>query len=121
MGNRAVIVSHDTTKENANEKIGIYVHWHGSPEDIEHVLNIAKDKIRNIDDDPQYFWARFCQIFANEIDGDSGQGDCSIGIGIVSHLDTHNYNNGVYYIDSNFEIVKNTDGSEFDEEENNDE
>lgn len=117
MGNRAVVVSHDTTKENANEKIGIYLHWHGSPEDIEHVLNIAKGKIRGVDDDPQYFWARFCQIFANEIDGDSGQGNASIGIGIVSQLDTYNFDNGVYYINNDFTIAKQTDGKEFEEED----
>ena len=118
MGNRAVVVSHDTTKENADKKIGIYLHWHGSPEDIEHVLNIAKDKIRSVDDDPQYFWARFCQIFANEIDGNSGQGSLSIGIGIVSQLDTHNFDNGVYYINNDFIITKQTDGKEFEEEDN---
>ena len=114
MGNRAVIVSHDTNKENANKKIGIYLHWYGSPDSIKHFLDIANGKIRNVDDDPSYFWTRFCQIIANEIDGDDGQGALSIGIGIVSQLDTHNYDNGVYYINGNFEITKQTDGSEFD-------
>ena len=113
MGNRAVIVSHDTNKENADKKIGIYLHWYGSPESIKHFLDIAKNKIRDVDSDPQYFWARFCQIIANEIDGGNGQGALSIGIGIVSKLDTHNYDNGVYYINGNFEITKQTDGSEF--------
>ena len=38
MGNRAVIVSHDTNKENAKEKIGIYIHWYGSKNHIETFL-----------------------------------------------------------------------------------
>lgn len=29
MGNRAVIVSYNTNKENADKKIGIYLHWYG--------------------------------------------------------------------------------------------
>lgn len=109
MGNRAVIVSHDTTAENKDAKIGIYVHWDGSPDDIENALADAKGQsVRGIDDDPQYFWARFCQVFANRIGGQ----ETGIGIGIVSHLDCHNDDNGVYYIDNNFEIVNHTDGSE---------
>lgn len=109
MGNRAVIVSHDTSKDNVGDKIGIYLHWHGSPEDIKMFLNEAKKKkLRTVDDDPDYFWARFVQLIADTMIGTTG-----VGIGIVSHLDTHNYDNGVYYI-KGFDIVKHTDGSEFD-------
>lgn len=109
MGNRAVIVSADTTKENANQKIGIYVHWAGDIENIENALDKAKELgIRNVEDDNQYFWARFCQIFANMLPSyDSG-----IGIDIVSNLDCHNYDNGVYYINKDFEIEKQTTGTE---------
>lgn len=109
MGNRAVIVSADTTKENANQKIGIYVHWAGDIENIENALDKAKELgIRNVEEDNQYFWARFCQIFANMLPSyDSG-----IGIDIVSNLDCHNYDNGVYYINKDFEIEKQTTGKE---------
>lgn len=113
MGNRAVIVSYDTNKENAKEKIGIYLHWHGSKSSIEKFLMLAKDRIRTVDEDPQYFWSRFCQIICNYIDAVEGSYYLSVGIGIVSDLDTDNGDNGVYYIDSNFEITKQTDGSEF--------
>jgi hypothetical protein len=112
MGNRAVIVSHDTNKKNIGKKIGIYLHWFGSEHTVKHFLELAKEKeIRNVDFDPQYFWARFTQIIANEI---SKEGDdvCSIGIGIVKTLDCKNWDNGVYYIDANFDIIKHTDGSE---------
>lgn len=112
MGNRAVIVSSDTTKENINEKIGIYVHWYGDKSYVEKALKEAKEiGIRTVSDDPSYFWARFCQIFANIISND-GVEESGIGIDIVSHLDYTNYENGVYYIDDNFEIVKQTDGEE---------
>lgn len=118
MGNRAVIVSHDTTKENANQKIGIYVHWHGSEQDIKDVLDSAYSKgVRGVDDDTSYFWARLCQIFSNYIteayaDYGKREYETGIGIGIVSQLDVDNGDNGVYYINNNFEIVNHTDGTE---------
>lgn len=121
MGNRAVLVSKDTTKENANDKIGIYVHWHGDKEIIKEVLQEAKKlRIRDVESDTSYFWARLCQIFANRITEEALQSqwgkdiayETGIGINIVSHLDCHNYDNGVYYINNDFEIEKQTDGSE---------
>lgn len=117
MGNRAVIVSHDTTKENQDKKIGIYLHWCGSRSSVQKFLDIAKWRgIRNVDRDPQYFWARLCQVIGEEFSAD-GDYELSLGIGIVSHLDRHNYDNGVYYVDSNFQIVKQTDGSELETSE----
>ena len=126
MGNRAVIVSSDTTKENANTKIGIYVHWYGSEDDIKRALDKAKDlKVRSVNSDPTYFWARFCQIFANIITEDTLSSqyetarehayETGIGIGIVNQLDCHNYDNGVYYINDNFEIEKHTSGEELED------
>lgn len=121
MGCRAVIVSKDTTKANANEKLGVYLHWYGSEDTVKHLLEDAKEKgIRNVEGDTSYFWARFCQVCANQItEGSTGFSDkpdysTGIGIDLVSRLDCHNYDNGVYYIDGNFEIVKHTSGAEFD-------
>lgn len=113
MGNRAVIVSHGTNKENAKERIGIYLHWRGSKPSIEKFLMLAKDRIRTVDEDPQYFWSRFCQIICNYFDAIEGPSCLSVGIGIVSDLDTDNGDNGVYYINNKFEITKQTDGTEF--------
>lgn len=113
MGNRAVIVSHDTNKMNADKKIGIYLHWNGSRGDVESFLSKAKEKgIRTVDRDPCYFWARFAQVIGDCLSA-SGENETDLGIGIVSRLDTHNCDNGVYYI-KDFEIVNHTDGSEFD-------
>lgn len=112
MGNRAVIVAHDTNKKNMGKKIGIYLHWCGSEESVKMFLRLAKERgIRNVDCDNQYFWARFCQVICDEFSKE-GDDECSVGIDIVSKLDCENYDNGVYYIDGNFEIVKHTDGSE---------
>lgn len=125
MGNRAIIVDKDTTKENANQKIGIYLHWHGDKETVEQILSSAKDLgQRDVISDPAYGWARLCQRFADIISEEclaspyetskSHAYETGIGIGIVSDLDCHNYDNGVWKIDENFNIVEHTDGSEFD-------
>lgn len=123
MGCRCVIVSKDTDRTNANQKIGIYLHWHGDKETVEAFLEEAKNKgVRDVMSDPSYGWARICQIIADNITAESLNSpyetahahayETSIGIGIVKDLDCHNYDNGVYYIDENFEIVKHTDGQE---------
>lgn len=123
MGNRCVITSADTTKQNANQKIGIYLHWHGSEDTVKEFLQEAQSKgVRDVKSDESYFWARFCQIIADNLTAEALNSpyetakehayETSIGIGIVSQLDCYNGNNGVYYIDENFEIVKHTNGSE---------
>lgn len=112
MGNRCVIVSHDVTKENQSQKIGIYLHWCGSQSSVKKYLEIAKSRqIRGVDQDDQYCWARLVQIICDEFSAD-GDNQLSVGVDIVSKLDTNNGDNGVYYINDNFEIVKHTDGSE---------
>lgn len=116
MGNRCVITTEDVNKENRAEKLGVYLHWHGSPEQVEEILQECKDKgIRRPFDDYQYFWARFTQIAANIITGDSDDYETSIGIGVVSKLDCQNWDNGVYYIDNDLNIVKHTNGSELED------
>ena len=126
MGNRAVIVSKDTTKENQNKKLGIYLHWYGSEDTVKSFLQDAKEKgVRNVMSDPNYGWARLCQVISDTLTKDCMESEyeiskshayeTGIGIGLVSTLDTHNYDNGVYYIDENWEIVKHTDGSELEE------
>ena len=123
MGNRCVLVSSDTTKENADKKVGIYLHWHGSEDTVKEFLTEAKDKgVRDVISDPSYGFARLCQVIADNLTAEclnsqyetakSHAYETSIGIDIVSHLDCANGDNGVYYIDENFEIVKHTSGAE---------
>lgn len=114
MGNRAVIVTSDTNKKNCDRKIGIYVHWYGSENYIKEFLEEAKNRgIRRYNEDPQYFWARFIQTVADMITNWSKDSVLSVGVDLVSYLDTHNGDNGVYYINNDLEIVKHTNGSEF--------
>ena len=125
MGCRCVIVDKDTTKENANQKIGIYLHWHGDKETVQELLEDVKAKHpRGVISDPSYGYARLCQIIADKITEDTLKSpfetskshayETGIGIGIVSDLDCHNYDNGVWKIDDDYNIVEHTDGSEFD-------
>lgn len=120
MGNRAVIVSHDTNFENRGKRIGIYLHWCGGEDSVKEFLRLAKERgIRDVDSDYTYFWARFCQVICDEFSKD-GDDERSVGIGIVEYLDCENYDNGVYYINNKFEIEKHTDGSELEKEQSDD-
>ena len=95
MGNRAVIT-------NEEKKIGIYLHYNGGRDSVEAFLLYCKLKgVRDLYDDPQYGFARMCQIIGNFFGGTT-----SIGIGLYEELDTDNYDNGVYVIDKNWNIVK---------------
>lgn len=126
MGNRAVIVTEDTTYANSDKKIGLYVHWYGDKDVVQSVLDECKEKgVRNFRNDELYFWARFCQIFADRLSKDSLESEyeiakkdaysTGIGIGIVNQLDCYNGDNGVYYINKDFQIVKHTSGKELEE------
>ena len=105
-----MITTKDVTKENQDKKLGVYLHWCGHRKDVEEILSeCRKRNIRSPEYDYSYFWARFCQIAANYC----GEGDVTgIGIDIVSRLDVNNFDNGVYYIDDDFNIDSQTDGSE---------
>lgn len=117
MGNKAVIVAHDTNFQNRDKRIGIYLHWCGSEDSVKEFLELAKERgIRGVDSDNQYFWARFAQVIGDEF-SKHGDNECSLGIGIVKFLDCRNYDNGVYYINDNFEITKHTEGDELEENE----
>lgn len=95
MGNRAVIT-------NKKKKIGIYLHWNGGRDSVEAFLLYCKLKgVRDLYSDPDYGFARMCQIIGNFFGGTT-----SIGVGLYEELDTDNYDNGVYVIDENWNIVE---------------
>ena len=90
MGNRAVI-------HFQGSNVGMYVHWHGGRDTIEPMLEVAKEYgLRGGD----YGLARLAQMFGNFVGG-----TLSMGIDELERLDCDNNNNGVYIIDSNFNIV----------------
>lgn len=94
MGNRAVI-------SDKEKEVGIYLHWNGGPESICAFLTYAKlAGVRNVEMDPDYFYARLTQIIGNFFGG-----VLSLGIGRYEHLDKDNGDNGVYFVDENFNVV----------------
>lgn len=107
MGNRAVITTTNALRENGSLKkneIGIYLHWCGSPEDVQRFLDIAKAKGVRKPEDDCYGWARLCQVIGEDLGGY----ELSIGIDRLERLDCANYDNGVY-IFKDWTIVKQID------------
>ena len=110
MGNRAVITTTNALRENGSLKkneIGIYLHWDGSPEDVQRFLDLAKEKGVRKPEDDCYGWARLCQVIGEDIGGY----ELSIGIDRLERLDCANYDNGVY-IFKDWTIVKQIDSSD---------
>ena len=90
MGNRAVI-------HFQGSNVGMYVHWNGGRDTIEPMLEVAKEYgLRDAD----YGLARLAQMFGNFMGG-----TLSMGIEELERLDCDNCDNGVYVIDSAFNIV----------------
>ena len=105
MGNRAVITTNnnlnDTPLQSRADKMGIYLHWNGGRDSVEGFLAYCKlKKYRGPDEDESYCLARLTQVIANFFDG-----GLSVGIGPLNKLDCDNYDNGVYVIGKNWEIV----------------
>ena len=89
MGNRAVI-------HFQGSSVGMYVHWNGGRDTIEPMLEVAKEYELRAD----YGLARLLQMFGNFMGG-----TLSMGVGELERLDCDNCDNGVYVIDSKFNIV----------------
>jgi acylphosphatase len=97
MGNRAVITYAPYNENNA----GIYVHWNGGRASVEAFLQACKELgYRDPASDPSYAMARLTQVISAFFpDG------LSVGIGAARQLDQHNYDNGVYVIGQDWQIV----------------
>tara|TARA_Y100000589_G_scaffold256443_1_gene245609 strand:+ start:112 stop:522 length:411 start_codon:yes stop_codon:yes gene_type:complete len=98
MGNRAVIafVADDGTQDK-DLCLGIYLHWNGGRDSVEGFLEYAKKQgLRSGD----YGVARLCQIIGNTFGG-----TLSMGVDVVCNLDYDNFDNGLYWVDKNFNIV----------------
>jgi hypothetical protein len=97
VGNRAVIAFVNDKGECDVNSVGIYLHWNGGRDSVEGFLQTAKDYgIRS----GSYGLARLTQIICN-----SFPGTLSVGVGIVKKLDCDNWDNGVYWVDKEFNIV----------------
>lgn len=89
-------------KDNAN-LVGVYVHWNGGIESVKAFCQAAKEiGFRCPTSDRSYGIARFTQLVANFFGGTSST---SIGVDTLSNLDTDNYDNGVYIVGEDWEII----------------
>ena len=97
MGNRAVITFVNDEGKKDKNSVGIYLHWNGGRDSVEGFLQTAKDyELRS----GSYGVARLTQIIANGLGG-----TLSLGVDLLKNLDCDNYDNGVYWIDQNFNII----------------
>ena len=89
-------------KDNPN-LVGVYVHWNGGNDSIVPFCRACKEiGFRCPTYDFSYGVARFVQLVANFF---GGCNDCSVGVDTLDRLDTNNYDNGVYIIGEDWEIV----------------
>lgn len=99
MGNRAVI----TASRSHTDGVGIYLHWNGGIESIEEFLATAKARgLRDPEEDESYAMARLCGLIHEFFGVESST---SLGINTLDRLDCDNWDNGVYVIGKNWEIV----------------
>ena len=98
MGNRAVI-GFEQDKKRDKKSVGIYLHWNGGRDSVEGFLKVAKDYgVRGYDS--SYCIARLTQIICNYFGG-----TLSVGVDTLDKLDCDNYDNGLYWVDKDFNIV----------------
>tara|TARA_R100001510_G_C7516174_1_gene113689 strand:+ start:87 stop:512 length:426 start_codon:yes stop_codon:yes gene_type:complete len=99
MGNRAVITikQDNVSKDNWDS---LYLHWNGGRDSVEPFLHVAKLYGIRCASDSTYGIARLAQLIGNYFGG-----TFSLGVGRYGRLDTDNYDNGVYVIGKNWEIV----------------
>ena len=95
MGNRAVITfTNGDRKTYSKNEIGVYLHWNGSPEQVEQFLADTRKLMGDRLGDVIYAKARLMQVIGNAIGG-----NLSFGVGLCSELDTDNGDNGTYLVD----------------------
>ena len=96
MGNRAVIAFGSDEEKD----VGIYLHWNGGEESVKAFLKVAKDLgVRDPMND-NYGIARIAQIIGNFFGGSN-----SVGVANLKQLDCDNYDNGMFIIGNDFQIV----------------
>jgi hypothetical protein len=99
MGNRAVITASNSTKHG----LGIYLHWDGGIESVLAFLDTAREiGYRSPVGDESYGMARLCGLICLF----SGlRNDTGVGINDLSNLDCDNFDNGVFVVGHNWELV----------------
>ena len=99
MGNRAVITASNSTEQG----LGIYLHWNGGIESVLAFLDTAKQLgYRSPVGDESYGMARLCGLICLFGGLRNGTG---VGINDLSKLDCDNFDNGVFVVGDNWELV----------------
>ena len=99
MGNRAVITASTNTKNG----LGIYLHWNGGIESVVAFLDVAKQLgYRSPVGDESYGMARLCGLIClfGGLRNSTG-----VGINDLSKLDCDNFDNGVFVVGHDWELV----------------
>lgn len=100
------------TDEFGDNTVGVYLHWNGGRSSIEGFCEACRRLDFRGPASDNYGVARFVQVVANFF----GSGGLSIGVDMLKRLDTDNYDNGVYVVDDDWNII----GREFAHGEQND-
>lgn len=86
-------------------KVGVYLHWYGGKDSITAFCGACKQlKFRGPVLDC-YGVARFVQVIANFFDCFGGASGLSVGVDTLENLDCDNYDNGVYIVNDDWEII----------------
>lgn len=100
MGNRAFI-------KGQASNVGVYLHWNGGIDSVEAFLEYCKLRnFRPFDTDGGYGLARFCQVVGNWFGGDLSIGVYEESCTTDEEARKCRLDNGVYIINSEWEIVK---------------
>lgn len=82
-------------------RVGVYLHWNGGRDSIEAFLGACKELGYRDGASDNYGIACFTQIVRNFFGSDG----LSVGVDTLQHLNTNNYDNGVYVVGDNWEII----------------
>jgi hypothetical protein len=98
MGNRAVI----TFGSKGSNAVGVYIHWNGGRDSVRAFLEVCRARgYRCPTVDKAYAMAGLVGVISEFF----GKGGLSVGVDILKNLDCDNYDNGVYQVGKNWEIV----------------
>ena len=86
--------------DNPN-RVGVYLHWNGGRDSIEAFLGACKELGYRGGASDSYGVARFTQTVCNFFGSDG----LSCGVDTLEHSYTNNYDNGVYVVGDNWEII----------------
>ena len=82
-------------------RVGVYLHWNGGRDSITAFLNACKELGYRCGASDNYGIARFTQTVCNFF----GSGGLSCGVDTLARLDTDNYDNGLYVVGDNWEVI----------------